>query len=108
MAMTEEREPPQYEYAKRAPLAEQEQSAGVSAIIARAKERGEPIQSYDPHELLLDIVAILRSKGLNPDKFGRETLATQAAFQLLRAFDIVPAGDHRYIDRVNAPDPDMR
>lgn len=77
------------------------------AIMRRAFERGETAETYDPNILVRDVANFLESRGLNPQippGTGRAGMAMGAAGMLLRAFGIVPAGDWRVRDRVNAPD----
>jgi hypothetical protein len=81
------------------------------ALVRRAYERGEQLETYDPGRLLEDVARLLRDQGLHPHLppgTGRTGMATGAAGMLLRAFGILPAGDVTSIDRVNAPDPDSR
>ena len=81
------------------------------AIVRHAHERGERPETCDPNRLLLDIEELLRQRGLHPELppgSGRAGTATAATGMLLRAFGILPAGDHTTIDRVDAPDPESR
>ncbi|HKT01330.1 MAG TPA: hypothetical protein VJT31_17535 [Rugosimonospora sp.] len=87
------------------------QDMDTGAMLRRAHERGTRLESHDPDQLVADVYALLESKGLHPDLppgTGRYPMAAGAAGQLLRAFGILPAGDHTTVDRVNAPDPQSR
>ena len=81
------------------------------AIMRRAHERGEQVQTYDPDRLVRDVAALLEGQGLSPGTppgSGRPGMAAGAAGMLLRAFGILPAADWDVRDRPNAPDPDSR
>jgi hypothetical protein len=78
------------------------------ALIRRASELGIELQSYDPNRLVVEVEELLHRHGLSPDQQGRAGMAVGAAGTLLRALGILPAGDHRTIDRPNAPDADDR
>jgi hypothetical protein len=83
----------------------------ASAIMRRAHERGERAETFDPGDLVQAVQDLLVSRALHPDlpaDSGRRPMATSAAGMLLRAFGIVPAGDHTLLDRHNAPDPQDR
>lgn len=81
------------------------------AMLRRAYERGEQLETYDPNQLVADVRELLRERGLHPElppNTGRAGMAAGAAGTLLRAFGILPAGDYTTIDRVSAPDPESR
>lgn len=80
----------------------------AGAMLRRAHETGWTAQTYDPNQLVADVAALLRERGLHPDTRGRAGMAGGAAGMLLRAMGIVPAADITAIDRHNAPDPDER
>ena len=80
----------------------------AGAMMRRAHANGITLQSYDPNQLVTDVVSLLRQRGLDPDADGRPGTATGAAGTLLRALGILPAGDYTMIDRRNAPDSDDR
>ena len=69
-------------------------------------------ESYNPHHLVSDVIALLQEKGFRPelpaDSTSRRALAEISASDLLRAFGILPAGGAEVIDRRNAPDPHER
>jgi hypothetical protein len=81
------------------------------AMMRRAHERGEQLETCDPSALVNDVADLLRARGLHPEipqGTGRAGMAAGAAGTLLRAFGILPAADWQVRDRVNAPDPDSR
>jgi hypothetical protein len=83
----------------------------LGAMTHRAHEYGLPLEKYDPNQLIRDVKALLESHGLHPEAepgTGRVGMAQAGASKLLRALGIAPLGDTRYIDRVNAPDPESR
>lgn len=91
--------------------AAREDDMDSGAMMRRAYERGERLESYDPDKLLADVQGLLRERGLHPELppgTGRTGMAHGASGMLLRAFGILPAGDYTSIDRLNAPDPDTR
>jgi hypothetical protein len=61
-------------------------------------------ESYNPEELIEDVIKLLRERGLHPDATGQRGEAGAGAGRLLRALGILPAGDYRMIDRRNASD----
>ena len=87
---------------------EEDEDMDSSAMLRRAHERGERLETYDPNKLVGDVAAVLESHGLHPDVTSRAGMAAGATGMLLRAFGIVPACDYTSIDRLNAPDPDSR
>jgi hypothetical protein len=81
------------------------------AMIRRAYELGEQLDTYDPAQLIVDVRGLLEAHGLHPELppgTGRMGMAAGAAGMLLRAFGILPAAPITTIDRSNAPDPDER
>jgi hypothetical protein len=81
------------------------------AMMRRAHERGEQLETYDPDQLIAEIHDLLRQRGLHPELppgTGRVGMAAGAAGKLLRAFGILPAWDYTAIDRLNSSDPDSR
>lgn len=87
------------------------QDMDSGAMMRRAYEQGVTLESYDPGQLIVDVCELLEARGLHPDippGTGRAGMAAGASGQLLRALGILPAGDYRMIDRLNAPDPDSR
>lgn len=81
------------------------------AIMRRAAARGRRAETFDPEDLVDAVEALLAARGLHPEPprdQGLGGMASGAAGMLLRSFGIVPAGDFRQIDRLNAPDPDDR
>ncbi|MEN3308810.1 MAG: hypothetical protein V7603_5012 [Micromonosporaceae bacterium] len=76
-----------------------------SAMLRRAAERGEQLETYDPDKLVADVRALLYAHGLDPQLppgTGRAGMASGAAGMLLRAFGILPAADQGlYFDRTN-------
>jgi hypothetical protein len=81
------------------------------AMQRRAHASGARLDTYDPDQLVADVAELLTQRGLYPDLppgTGRAGMAAGAAGGLLRAFGILPAGNHTAIDRRNAPDPDSR
>jgi hypothetical protein len=83
----------------------------AGAMLRRAHERGETLETFSPHRLVADVLELLRAQGLHPEipaGTDRVGMAAGAAGTLLRACGILPAGDYTCIDRVNAPDPESR
>lgn len=83
----------------------------ADAMVRRAHEQGVQLETYDPHQLVVDVQDLLRERGLRPyrpEGSGLTGMAVGASGMLLRALGILPAGDYRMIDRVNAPDPETR
>ncbi|MGI5213811.1 hypothetical protein [Plantactinospora sp. CA-290183] len=81
------------------------------AMLRRAYERGEQLQTYDPEQLVCEVAALLRDRGFRPELpagTGRAGTASGAAGMMLRAFGILPAGGLASVARDNAPDPDFR
>lgn len=81
------------------------------AMMRRAYERGEQLETYDPDQLVVDVRELLKARGLHPELppgTGRMGMAAGATGMLLRAFGILPAADYTTIDRLNAPNPDER
>jgi hypothetical protein len=68
-------------------------------LILQSRAAGIELESYDPGQLIADVQELLRSKGLHPDVADRLAAASANASWLLRAFGILPAGDHTITER---------
>lgn len=80
-----------------------------SAMLRRAHAAGVQLETYDPDQLLRDVIELLRGRGLNPELppySGRVGMAAGAAGQMLRAFGILPVADP--YDQYNRSDPESR
>jgi hypothetical protein len=89
----------------------QHENMDSGAMMRRASEHGEQMETYDPDRLIQEVAEMLRERGLHPELptgTGRAGMAAGASGMLLRAFGILPAGDWQVRDRINAPDPDSR
>lgn len=64
-------------------------------MYERAQVRGTKVDTYNPHQLIRDVMELLAAKGLHPELpreiEGRFPLADAGAHQLLRALGILPA-----------------
>jgi hypothetical protein len=77
------------------------QDMEVDAMIRRAAEQGERLESYDPQQLVEDVQDLLRRHGRHPELpagCGRIAMALEAADQMIRAHGMLPAGDYAEAD----------